>query len=751
MLIKFLKCTLLVASFAAALSSSANQIDTPNTDKIIKSLSLQQKIGQLSQQNLRKVKSVAEIPEELKAAIRRGEISSFLNVYSVAVTNELQRIASEESPQHIPLLISRDVIHGFKTIFPIPLGQAASWNPELVEQGARVAAIEASATGIRWTFAPMLDIARDPRWGRVAESFGEDPYLVGLFGAASVRGYQGKSLADSTSIASCAKHFLGYGAAEGGRDYNTTNIPEPLLHNVYLRPFKAAIDAGGASVMTAFNDLNGVPASSNAHLLNNILRDELGFKGMIVSDWASITESVIHGMAADTKEAAKLSANAGLDMEMVSTSYTDHLPALIASGEVSEKQVDRMVKRVLELKKHLGLFANAQTDPARQNIILSAEHLASAKRAAIASMVLLKNNNRVLPLFRAKKIALIGPMADAAHDQMGTWVFDGDKTNSVTIKTAMENAFAGTQNLAYQKALPHTRSFDTRDFVKALAAAKKSDVVVIVGGEEASLSGEAHSRADIRLPGAQEELIRALKKAGKPIVLVILAGRQIALNDVIDDLDAIVMAWHPGTMAGPALADILLGVASPSGRLPVTWPKVTGQIPLYYNAYNTGRPAYTELFIPFQEINLEASQNSLGNVSRYIDIGADPQFPFGFGLTYSAFTYDDMQIDKKIMSQTGELRLSALVKNIGQREATETVQLYSQDVSGSIVRPIRELKNFKQIKLAAGEQARVSFVLTAKELAFYNQSLTLVTEPGKFRAWIAPNAATGLMTAFEVK
>lgn len=752
MLNKILKGVLVMTILTTTLNSSAKQESEPrDIDQIVKTLTIKQKIGQLSQRNFESVKGIKDIPADLKTAIRNGEVSSLLNVNSVDITNELQRIALEESPQHIPLLIARDVIHGFKTIFPIPLGQAATWNPALVERGARVAAIEAASTGIRWTFAPMLDIARDPRWGRIAESFGEDPYLAGLFGAASVRGYQGDTLSDPTSIAACAKHFLGYGAAEGGRDYNTTNIPEPLLHNVYLRPFREAFNAGSASVMTAFNDLNGVPASTNSYILKNILRDELGFKGVVVSDWASITETVIHGMAANDKEAAALSANAGLDMEMVSTSYADYLPQLIASGKVSEQQIDAMVKRVLTLKKQLGLFSNAYTDPARQNIILSKEHMADAKQTAIASMVLLKNNNKVLPLNKKQKIMLIGPMTDAAHDQMGTWVFDGNKENSVTLRTALENTFAGTTNLHYQKALPNTRSRDTKEFVQTVKAAEKADVIIFAGGEEAALTGEAHSRSDIRLPGAQEALLHALKKTGKPLVLVIMAGRQIALNDVIDDLDGILMAWHGGSMAGPAIADILMGIASPSGRLPVTWPKVTGQVPIYYNTTNTGRPGHTSPFIPFDKIADEAGQNSLGNVSRYIDIGFEPQFPFGFGLTYSTFSYSDITINKKIISQQGELILSALIKNTGDKEATETVQLYTQDVAGSITRPIRELKNFQQVKLAPGEQKLISFTVTAKELAFYNQALKLVTEPGKFRAWIAPHSAAGSMTEFEVQ
>ncbi|MES2823619.1 MAG: beta-glucosidase BglX [Pseudomonadota bacterium] len=736
------------------LSSSAKRENEPrdrDIDAIVKALTLKQKIGQLSQRNFESVKSINDIPADLKTAIRNGEVSSLLNVNSVEIINELQRIATEESPQHIPLLIARDVIHGFKTIFPIPLGQAASWNPALVERGARVAAVEASSTGVRWNFAPMLDISRDPRWGRIAESFGEDPYLAGLFGAASVRGYQGNNLSEPTSVAACLKHFLGYGAAEGGRDYNTTNIPEPLLHNVYLRPFIEAFNAGSASVMTAFNDLNGVPASTNSYLLKTILREELGFKGVVVSDWASITETVIHGMAADDKEAAALSANAGLDMEMVSTSYTDYLPQLIASGKISELQIDTMVKRVLALKKQLGLFSNVYTDPARQNIILSKEHLEDAKHTAIASMVLLKNNNKVLPLNTKQKVLLVGPMADAAHDQMGTWVFDGNKENSVTLRTTLENTFAGTNHLHYEKTLASTRSSDTKGFAKTIKATEKADVIIFVGGEEAALSGEAHSRSDIRLPGAQEALLHALKKTGKPLVLVIMAGRQIALQDVINDLDGILMAWHPGTMAGPAIADILMGKVSPSGRLPVTWPKATGQVPIYYNSTNTGRPGHILPFIPLDQIDDEASQNSLGNVSRYIDIGFEPQFPFGFGLTYSTFNYSDLSINKNIISQEGELILSALIKNTGGREATETVQLYTQDVAGSITRPIRELKNFQQIKLAAGEQKLVSFTLTAKDLSFYNQALKLATEPGKFRAWIAPHSAAGLMTEFEVQ
>ena len=713
------------------------------------SLSLKQKIGQLQQMHV-EAKTAAEIPEELKAAIRNGQVGSILNIPSPEVANELQRIAMTESAAKIPLIFARDVIHGYRTIMPTPLGQAASWNADLVEKGARAAAVEASSMGIRWTFAPMIDISRDSRWGRITESFGEDSHLTSVLTVASVRGYQGDSLKDPTSIAATAKHFVGYGAAEGGRDYNVTYIPEPLLHNIYLPPFKAAVDAGVATIMSAFNELNGVPASAHDYAINTVLRGEFGFDGVIVSDWDSVLELVAHGYAEDKKQAALQALKAGLDIEMVSTTIQENLPALMDGGKVTEAELDAKVKRILDLKHQLGLFEQpySKGDPAKS--ILTPEHKNLAEQLALESLVLLKNDKQTLPLAKGKSVALIGPLAHAAHDQLGSWVLDAQKKDSVTVLDAFRQVL-GQDKLFYSQALYSSRSRDSKDFAQAIDQAKKADVIVYVGGEEAVLSGEAHSRADTRLPGAQEQLIRELKKTGKPLVVVIMAGRPIALNDVIDEMDALVMAWHPGTMGGPAIVRLLQGDADPVGRLPVTWPKVTGQMPIYYNHPSSGRPASEGNFTQMDDFPLEAFQHSTGHKNHYIDIGFKPQFPFGFGLSYSSVSYSDIKLDKKSMRADGELKVSAKITNTGKRPVTETVQLYIRDLVASSVRPVRELKSFQRVTLKPKESKRVTFTLRSSDLAFYNQKLEHVVEPGEFHVWIAPNAELGMQTEFSVR
>jgi beta-glucosidase len=712
-------------------------------------LTLKQKIGQLQQMNS-DAKTVAEIPESLKAAVRNGQVGSILNIGSPEVANELQRIAMTESAGKIPLIFARDVIHGFRTIMPTPLGQAASWNADLVQAGARAAAVEASSMGIRWTFAPMIDISRDSRWGRITESFGEDPYLTSVLTVASVRGYQGDSLSDPTSIAATAKHFVGYGAAEGGRDYNVTYIPEPLLHNIYLPPFKAAVDAGVATIMSAFNDLNGVPASAHDYAINRVLRGEFGFEGVIVSDWDSVLELIPHGYAQDKQEAALRALKAGLDIEMVSTTMQESLPALLDSGKVSEAEVDVKVARILDMKRKLGLFDQpyVQGDPEKQ--ILTPEHRKLAEELALESLVLLKNNKQTLPFAKNKKVALIGPLAHAGHDQMGSWVLDGRKQDSVTVLDAFRQVL-GENNLFYSQALYSSRSRDTKDFAQAIEQAKKADVIVYVGGEEAVLSGEAHSRADTRLPGAQEQLIRELKKTGKPLVVVVMAGRPIAMNDVIDEIDALVMAWHPGTMGGPAIVRLLQGDAEPVGRLPVTWPKVTGQMPIYYNHPSSGRPASEGNFTQMDDFPLEAFQHSTGHKNHYIDIGFKPQFPFGYGLSYSSVSYSEIKVDKKAISADGEVKVSAKITNTGKRPVTETVQLYIRDLVASSIRPVRELKSYQRVTLKPRESKRVTFTLRGEDLAYYNQKLEYVVEPGEFHVWIAPNAEEGLRADFIVR
>lgn len=734
--IPFILLTFLVFcnSIRAQTISNINAIEL-KIDSILSTMSLEEKIGQTAQRG--KSSRVKKVPENLKEAVRRGGIGSFLNITDVNDVRELQKIAIEESPNHIPLIFARDVIHGFKTIFPIPLGQAASFNPEIVKKGSRIAAIEASTSGIRWTFAPMLDISRDPRWGRIAESAGEDPYLTSIMAEAYISGFQGEDLSSSTSIAACAKHFVGYGAAEGGRDYNTANINDNLLHNVYLKPFKAAVDAGSATFMTGFNELNGVPASGNQYILKDILREKWSFDGFVVSDWNSIIEMIPHGYAKNTKEAAEKAANAMLDMEMTSTSYDDHMKVLIEEGKFSIAQLDEMVKNILRIKFRLGLFEQPYFDN-NVDLLYAKDHLESAKKSAIESMVLLKNKNAILPIRSGVQLAIIGPLANAPHEQLGTWNFDGEKKHTNTPLQAFKED--NTFNFRYSQGLSYSRDKSDKGFTEAIKIAKASDVILFFAGEEAILSGEAHSRANLNLPGIQEELIDKLYKTGKPIILIIMAGRPITLGAILDKVDAVLMSWHPGTMGGQALKEIITGDASPSGRLPVTWPKEVGQIPLYYNHTNTGRPVVPEEFVQMDSIPVGVWQSSLGNTSHYLDAGYAPQYPFGYGLTYSNFKYSDVKILSKNIKIGDTIRITVKITNTGKATASEVVQLYYRDLVGSITRPVKELIRFKKLTLTAGSAKTITFECTTKDLSFYGPDKKWIIEPGDFKFWVAKNA-----------
>ncbi|WP_348798391.1 glycoside hydrolase family 3 N-terminal domain-containing protein [Flavobacterium adhaerens] len=717
-------------------------------DLLLKSMSLEQKIGQAC---LKGTSSRSKgLSEELKNEVRQGLVGAILNLTDPSLVFEIQKIAVEESPNHIPLLFGRDVIHGYKTIFPIPLGLAASWDMQLVEKTSKIAANESYSRCINWTYAPMVDIARDARWGRIAESPGEDPLLASRLGEAYIKGFQGSDPSVPGQILACAKHFAAYGAAEGGRDYNTVSMAESLLRNVYLKPFEAAAKAGAATFMTSFNDLNGVPASGNSFLLKKILRDEWKYSGFVVSDWNSVTEMINHGYAVDEKDAALKSASAGLDMEMTSLSYAHHLKTLIKENKISEKQLDEMVRNILRMKFKAGIFENPYFKDREKFSLLNADALQTSKIAAIKSCVLLKNDNQILPLKSNQKIAVIGPLADAPREQLGTWTFDGNKEDSQTPLKALQNSF-GASNIFYSNGLSHSRSLSEEGFELAIKEAKKADIIVFFGGEEAILSGEAHSRANINLPGLQEKLISELQKAGKPIVLVLMAGRPITLGAVLPKVNAVIMAWHPGTMAGPAISDILLGLANPSGKLPVTWPKEVGQIPIYYNHPNTGRPADPKTFVAIQDIPIEAWQSSLGNNSHYLDAGYEPQFPFGFGLSYTSFKYENLKINKNTFKSNETVSVSATITNSGDLTGVETVQLYVRDIAGSIVRPIRELKDFVQIELRPKESKTVQFDIPVSELAFYNDKMELKVEPGDFKIWIASHAENGLEENFKVE
>ena len=725
-------------------SSDADAIETKVNDLLSK-MTLEEKIGQT---NLRGSSSTVEgeLPEALKTAVRNGQIGAFLNVMNKDEVKALQKIAIEESPNGIPLIFARDVIHGFKTIFPIPLGLAASWDAELTRKSAEIASFEASSAGIRWTFAPMLDIARDSRWGRIAESPGEDPYLASILGKAYVEGFQG-DLSDPTTMAACAKHYIAYGAAIGGRDYNTVNLSEPLLRNVYLPPFQTAIDAGAATVMSAFNEVNGVPVTGNEFLLKTVLREELDFDGLVVSDWDSTVEMVTHGFARDEKHAAKLSAAAGLDMEMTSKAYEHHLKTLVAEGQVSEQQIDAFVKHILRTKLRLNLFENPYVPEDHTGDLYAEAHLAEAKKAAIKSTVLLKNE-AVLPLDKATKVAVIGPLANQPHEQLGTWTFDGEKDHTITPVDAFKKA---NINFQFVEGLTHSRDNATTGFNAAVRAASNSDVILFFGGEESILSGEAHSRADLDLPGAQVQLLKALAKTGKPIVLVIMAGRPITITNSIDDVAAVLMAWHPGTMGGEALHDIIFGLSQPEGRLPVSWPKTAGQLPYFYNHKNTGRPAEADQFVQMDAIPIAAWQSSLGNDSHYLDVGYTPHFPFGYGLSYTKFNYENITISNDTIGFKDRLTVKASITNTGERDGTELVQLYVQDQVASITRPIRELKRFAHIAIKSGETKTVTFTLSSEDLKFVNSKMIHAAEEGVFNIWVAPHAESGLKASFYLK
>lgn len=738
-------CLFIACMVFAACSSSVSQEDTLDcrVEDLLGKMTLQEKIGQMNQV------SPYGSEEEMLGLVRAGKVGSFLNLTSAELVNKLQEVAVKESRLGIPLLMSRDVIHGYKTIFPIPLGQAATFHPELVQAGARVAAVEASSDGIRWTFAPMIDVSRDARWGRMAESCGEDPYLNAVMGVAMVKGFQGDSLNNPTSMAACAKHFAAYGAAEGGKDYNSTFIPERVLRNVYLPPFEAVAKAGCATFMTSFNDNDGVPSTGNPFLLKQVLRDEWKYDGMVVTDWASATEMIAHGFCKDRKEAAEKAINAGVDMEMVSASFLENLETLVKENKVSEKVIDEAVRNILRLKFRLGLFEQPYI-VTEQSVKYAPEHLAKAKEAAEQSVILLKNEEEVLPLGSSiRTLAVVGPMADAPHDQMGTWVFDGEKSHTQTPLQALRSMYGDKVQILYEPGVAYSRDKRTAGIAKAVAAARRADVVVAFVGEEAILSGEAHSLADLNLRGAQQELIQALSQTGRPLVTVVMAGRPLTIGKQVEESDAVLYSFHPGTMGGPALADLLFGKRVPCGKTPVTFPRMSGQVPIYYAHHHTGRaPSGSETLI--DDIPLEAGQTSLGCTSFYMDAGFGPLFSFGYGLSYAQFEYSQLKLSSEKLSQDGVLTASVQLTNTGKYEGTEVVQLYVGDKVGSVTRPVKELKAFQRISLKPGESQVVTFKLPVSDLAFWNVDMKKVVEPGEFTLWIGTHSEEGLSIGFKV-
>jgi beta-glucosidase len=674
-----------------------------------------------------------------------GMLGSVLNAPSLEERNRVQKLALE-SRLGVPLIFGRDVIHGYKTIFPISLALAASFEPELAERTARAAAREAAEVGIDWTFAPMVDVTRDPRWGRVAESFGEDPYLTSAMGAAMVRGFQG-SPGDAARIAACAKHFAGYGATESGKEYNTTWIPEPLLRDLYLPPFRACVEAGAMTLMTGFNDLNGVPASGNAFLLRKILKGEWDFPGFVVSDWASMAEMIKHGLCEDEPDVAKVSAKAGVDMEMATRAYAKHLPRLVEAGVVPVALLDDAVRRILRVKHELGLFDEPYRKAAVTSVAVCAEHLALAREAAQRSIVLLKNDGALLPLRKElRSLAVLGPLADAALEQLGSWAYDGAVEAAVTPLAALRARLGDGVKLEYVAALPDCRSGDASGIQAAVDAAARSDVALLFVGEPANLSGECRSRAFLELPGIQAELVARVAAAGKPVVLIIMAGRPLTIGAVCAQAQAVLYNWQTGTMAGPALADILFGDVAPSGKLPISFPRTVGQVPVYYAHKNTGRPPKQDrpqipTGTPLDPVDFDAS---------YVDVEVTPEFPFGFGLSYAKFEYGSVQVTPARVRQGETVRVRAELRNTGAAAGVEVVQLYVRDRVGSVTRPVRELKGFQRVALAPGQSQTVELELPTAALAFTDADLQERVEPGKFEIFVGGDSRAPLGAELEL-
>jgi beta-glucosidase len=735
-------------------------------ETLLRRMTLEEKTGQLNQFSAGQPTGPGTNRNAYETMIAAGQVGSLLNVTRSEQLNAYQRIAVEHSRLHIPILFGLDVIHGFRTIFPVNLGLSATWDPPLVEETSRVAAEEAAAQGIRWTFSPMVDIARDARWGRIAESAGEDSYLGSSFARAYIRGYQGQRLDRATSILACAKHFVGYGAAEGGRDYNTTEISERSLRQIYLAPFRASVEAGAATIMSAFNALNGVPASSSSFTLREILRREWGFEGFVVSDWGAIGETILHGVALDGATAARKSFGAGVDMDMESGLYLAELPGLVRAGAVSRSDLDDAVRRVLRLKLDLGLFDNPYAPADGTGVARPrAEASLLARRAAEESFVLLKNSAGreapapVLPLASTpgKTIALIGPLADRAEEMLGCWSAQGIAGDVVTLRAALaaHTTEKGMKLLYAQGA--EILGDDTSGFDEAIRVARRADVVILALGEKADRTGEAASRAHLDLEGKQQELLEKVHAVGKPVVLILFSGRPLTIGWASEHVAAIVAAWFPGVQAGSALVRMLFGAVNPAGHLTATWPRAVGQEPLYYDALNTGRPTPPP-----------GSGAPYRFTSRYLDELNSPLYPFGYGLSYTTFTYSPTSAGSSKVSAAainaaaasadaatkagrgnhgaagGSVRVSASVTNSGHREGTEVVQCYIRLRGTSVARPVRELKGFERVSLAPGQTRQVEFTLGREELSFWNLEMKRVVEPASLEVWIAPDSTRGI-------
>ena len=726
-------------------------------DALLRRMTLEEKVGQLVQYTSGAPMGPTRGSEDYPAMVAKGEVGSLFNVADARAANEYQHIAVEKSRLHIPLLFGLDVIHGYRTLGPVPLGLASTWDPDIVERSARLAAEEASASGVRWTFSPMVDISRDPRWGRIVESAGEDPFLGAAIARAYVRGYQNGHLDAPNSIAACAKHFVGYGAAEAGRDYNTTEISEHTLREVYLPPFYAALEEGSATIMSAFNALNGVPSTANPYTLTEILRNQWKFPGLAVSDYTSVAELIPHGIALDGSMAAMRAFSAGVDMDMESGLYHQHLAELVKSGKVSEARLDEAVRRVLRLKFALGLFDKPYTDEGRENQgPLPAASLEVARRAAERSFVLLKDegveDRPVLPLKKdaLHSVALIGPFADDAREMLGSWECHGRASDVITVKTALEQKL-GAERVKYAKG-GEIRSATDAQINEAVAAARAADVAILTLGESGpEMTGEASSRAFLDLPGRQQELLEKVAATSKPVVVLLFSGRPLTLPWAFAHVPAVMAVWFPGVQAGPAITNVLFGDGAPSGRLVVSWPRTVGQVPIYYNALDTGRPAAgVDLTRPPKD-----AQEKF--VSRYIDVPNSPQFPFGFGLSYARIVYSKPEISVaqlKAATMNEQFHnsdatnktattVAATVTNKGTVAAEEVVQLYVRLEGTDVEEPVRKLVGFERVSLAPGETKPVTFDLTADAFAVWDMRNEWKIQPSRVHIWISPDSSQG--------
>lgn len=720
-------CILVITAFLVVTSFAFNAAQQPvdveaRVNALLARMTLEEKLGQLQQ--LDGEANGTFRPEHVDL-VRKGLLGSTLNVRGAKQVNQLQHIAVDESRLKIPILFGFDVIHGYRTIFPIPLAQASSWDPSVAERASTIAARETYATGLRWTFAPMVDIARDPRWGRITEGAGEDPYLGSAFARAQVQGFQGTNFNTPNRILACAKHYVGYGAAEGGRDYNTTEISENTLRSVYLPPFKAAINAGVGTLMSAFNDLNGVPTSANHFTLTKILRDEWKFDGFVVSDYTAVKELINHGFAANDAEAAQKALSAGVDMEMVSRTFNQYGPTLLKEGRLTQKEIDEAVKRILRIKFRLGLFDRPFADETlEQNAFLTADSRAAAREIAARSMVLLKNDNNALPLNKSvSSIAVIGPLADDNRAPLGWWSGDGKDADTITPLQGLKNKVSPQTKINYAKGCEITG--DSRaGFSEAVAAANNSQVAIVFVGEAKEMVGEAASRSTLNLPGVQMDLVKAIHVTGKPTIVVLVNGRPPTIGWIVDNVPAILESWMGGTESGNAIADILFGDVNPGGKLPLSFPRDVGQVPIYYNHMNTGRPPD-----PASRYN-----------SKYQDLPSTPQFPFGFGLSYTRFEISNVQLSADHIPVNGSVKVTLDVKNVGQRAGDEVAQLYIRDVAASVTRPVKELKGFQRVSLQPGETKRVEFTLDPERLSIWNVDMKFVVEPGEFKVMVGSSS-----------